>query len=135
MKPEQAVIELLEAGVASLSSRIYPGYAPQDAAMPFAVVGRDSTDVDHHMGGASGLRLVRIGVAFYGSRLLALGVIAEAAEAVLDTINDRTTVADIDIARLWIEDTAESQIELADGTGKPIHVITQTYSMHYQEAV
>jgi hypothetical protein len=134
MKPEQAVITLLENGVGSLSSRIYPGYAPQDAAMPFAVVGRDSTEVDHHILGASGLRLVRIGVAFYGPRLLALGVIAESAEAVLDTVNDRTTVAGINIRRLWIEDTAESQIELADGTGKPIHVIAQTYSMHYKEA-
>jgi len=134
MKPEQAVITLLENGVASLSSRIYPGYAPQDAEMPFAVVGRDSTEVDHHILGASGLRLARIGVAFYGPRLLALGVIAEAAEAVLDTVNDRTTVAGINIRRLWIEDTAESQIELADGTGKPIHVIAQTYSMHYKEA-
>jgi len=133
MKPEQAVIEIIESGVSALGSRIYSGYAPQDAAFPFAVIGRDSTDPDHHLLGASGLRLVRIGITIYGPRILALGIIAEAIESALDTVNDRTTVAGINIARLWMEDMGESQIELADGTGNPIHAISQTYSMHYQE--
>lgn len=137
MKPEQAIVQLLEANgtvSAAVGTRIYPGYAPQNAVYPFAVFGRDSTDPDHHMLGASGLRLVRVGITFYGTQRLALGVVAEAAEAALDTVNDRTTVADINIRRLWLEDMAESQIELADGTGRPVHAISQTYSMHYKEA-
>lgn len=133
MTPEQAITGLLENGVAALGSRIYPGYAPQSASMPFAVVGRISTDPDHHMLGASGLREVRVGVAMYGTNALALGVIADAAEAVLDSVNDRTTTDGINIARLWLDDMNQSEIQLADGTGRPVHALSQTYSMHYQE--
>jgi len=137
MKPEQAIAQLLESDgtvSAACGTRIYPGYVPQNAAFPYAAFGRESTDPDHHLLGASGLYLVRIGITFYGQQRLALGVIAEAAKTALDTVNDRTTVAGINIRRLWLEDMAESQIELADGTGRPVHAISQTYSMHYKEA-
>jgi len=137
MKPEQAIAQLLESDgtvAAACGTRIYPGYAPQNAAFPYAAFGRESTDLDHHLLGTSGLYLVRIGITFYGQQRLALGVIAEAAKTALDTVNDRTTVAGINIRRLWLEDMAESQIELADGTGRPVHAISQTYSMHYKEA-
>lgn len=137
MNPEKAIVHLLENDgtvAASLGTRIYPGYAPQDAAFPFAIFGRESTDPDHHMLGASGLRLVRIGITFFGPQALSLGALAEAAEAALDSVNDRTTVQGINIARLWLDDMSQSQIELADGTGRPIHAVSQTYSMHYQEA-
>lgn len=134
MKPEQAVIELLETRVTALGSRIYPGYAPQDVAKPFALVTRESTDPDHHMLGASGLRGVTISVYLVGDRAQTIGDVADAAETALDTVNDRTTVASINIARLWLDDMNTESIELADGTGKPMHAINQTYSMHYQEA-
>lgn len=134
MTPEVAIRTLLLADgtvAAGLSDRVYSGYAPQAAARPFAILRRDTTDVDHHMGGASGLRQVRVEFYLYGEDYTVLNALAERCEAVLDSVNDRTTVDTIDIARLWIEDHGDEEIQIGDGKGRPIRVIRQLYGMHY----
>lgn len=130
MIPEQSIISVLTNDgpvSAVIGNRVYSGYAPQDAAMPFAVIGRNGTEVDHHMGGASGLRQVDISIDIYGESYTVLVDLADNIEAALDTANDRQG----DIARLWITDQSDEQIELPDGKGRPIRVIRQTYGMHY----
>ncbi len=136
MTPEQIIIQILESAsavTAVISDRIYVGYAPQDVAMPFLVIQRDSTEPDHHLLGASGLRRVDFSMSVYGPRVLVLTNLAKSIESALDTANDRTTVGGVNVRRIWMEDQNSSTITLADGTGTPIHVVEQNYYMHYQE--
>ena len=134
MTPKQAIRSLLLADgtiAAALGTRIYPSYPAQGVVKPYAVLQCPVSEVDHHMGGASGLREVAPEFWLYGDDYEDLYALAEQCEAVLDTVNDRTTVGDITISRLWMTDQDETEISPIDGKGRPIQVINQTYGMHY----
>lgn len=116
---------------AALGERVYSGYAPQDADKPYAIISRSGTDVDHHMGGASGLEEVTIDLWLFGVAKAALDALAARCKAVLDSVNDRTTASGIAISKLWITDQADDEILIPDGTGRPVRSIRQQYSCHY----
>ena len=134
MTPKAAIRTLLLAdGTIStaLGTRVYPSYPAQEAAKPFAVLLCPTTEVDHHMGGSSGLREVSPELWLYGNEYDALVTLATRCEAVLDSTNDRSTVGDVVISRLWMESQGEEEITVGDGKGRPIQVINQQYGMHY----
>ena len=129
MTPEAAIRSLLIAGVDGLS--VFPNYAPQGHDKPYAIIARNATEVDHHMGGASGLRKVMVDLWIYSKDYAAVQALASECETTLDTVNDRTTVGGLDIGRLWIEEQSDEGVQIADGTGKPVHGIKQLYGVYY----
>jgi hypothetical protein len=139
LKPEIAIRKLLldNAGIASaIGTRIYPGFAEEDQAKPYAIIRRDTTEPDHHMLGVSGLKYVSVELYLYGETYNALTTLAEQFEAVLDGVNDRTTVTigatSIEIARLWMVEQSDEEVTIQDGTGRKTYSVYQRYELHYQ---
>lgn len=138
MTPETAIRKLLtdNASITALiGTRIYPGFVAEAKAMPFAVINRDSTEPDHHLLGASGLRNVTVELVLYDEQYADLTALADLFEATLDTVNDRSTVTiggdTFSIARLWMTDQSDETVQLADGKGRKIYSIRQLYELYY----
>lgn len=139
LAPEKAMRKILKdtgSIFALIGERIYPDFAAEGRAFPWAMMTRASTEPDHHMLGVSGLKYVSVDIVVYDEEKQSLITLAQLFETALDGVNDRTTVTigaeSIPIARLWMTDQSDESVALADGKGRKLYGIRQLYEMHYQ---
>lgn len=139
LKPEIAIRKILvdDASIAAVvGTRVYCGFAPQSSAMPYIIIRRGATDVDHYMGGKSGLKTVDVDIWIIGEGYESLTDLGELIEAELYTAGHRQTVTisakSITFARLFMQDQSDEQEFLGDGTGKPRRQIYQRWQASYQ---
>lgn len=139
LKPEVAIRKILvdDSSIAAVvSTRVYCGFAPVSAAMPYVIIRRGATDVDHYMAGASGMKTVDVDIWIIGEGYETITDLAELIEAELYVAGHRQTITisakSIRFAKLFMQDQSDEQEFLGDGTGKPRRQIYQRWSATYQ---
>lgn len=117
-------------------SRIFAGYAPQEAADPFIILRRGGTDVDHKQAGNSGMKTVSIDVWITGKNYEVITDIAEAIETEMYANVHRGTITEgaksITFRKAYLQDQVDEQEVIDDATGKPIRRVYQRWECTYQ---
>ena len=139
LKPEVAIRKVLvdDAGIAALvGTRVYMGYAPQSAALPFVIIRRGGTDVDHSMGGASGLKMAEVDIWITDDSYEDVTDLGELVEAELYSAGHRQTVTigadSITFSKLFMDEQTDEQEVIPDGAGRPLRRIFQRWNCAYQ---
>lgn len=134
--PEIALRTRITAGGpvrALVEARIYPQKAPQNAARPYGVYQRISSNPERHMGGAAELAQARIQFTWYADTWQVARDIADGARWQLDGFKGAIAVgADAFYVRhLSLENEADNFIDPTAGSDDGVHAISQDWLLFY----
>jgi hypothetical protein len=132
LRPETAMRALLLEDseiAAATQGKILRGAAPQKGERPYGVFSRIRTESHQNMNGPSGLFEVDVMFAWCGIEFDDLGDLAFMAEDVLDGARGVITVGarGIEMDSCYLLDDRDGDIQIPDGSEKPIYCIEQIY--------
>ena len=140
MTLEQALITAIasNAGVVSaLGSRLYVAEAPREAAMPYALFVRDTTEQTEHQGGGSNLVQAFMSVNIFAETYSAANSASDAIQTALDAITHDVEIGTTDIVPVFIPlpGREENILEKSDGEAGVITTIRLVYAIWYKLTV
>lgn len=125
LRNQPAVAELI-------GDRVFPVLAPASAAVPFVTWRRSSVQREMTLSGPAGIPTVTIQVDMYAETYEAVRELADRCRQTLDgwggSLGNWITVSNVSL-------TGESDgfVSLAGGELPPVYVVTQTYTVLWQE--
>lgn len=127
---------LADAAVAALlSTRIYPGSAPERPTFPLVVLDRSGTTFHHNMDGPSTLRQVSQNVAIYSDDYDETQAVGAAIAAVLDAYTGTVWVGikSLVVDSIFAVDETEDVLNTEDGAGRSgqLYARTLEYRVNY----
>jgi hypothetical protein len=132
--PEAVLVSALEndASVAAeVGQRIYPVLAPATAELPFIAWRRVAVAREQTLGGPMGMATVSLAVELYDTTYAAVRELADMVRVVLDGYG--ATVENTEVKNVSLDNEADGFVQLAGGDLPPVYVVTQTYSIRWQE--
>jgi hypothetical protein len=131
MSVEKGIYKLLSTGAATntVATRIYPQVAPQDAAYPFAVYQRISTEPVKQVVGPLGEARASCQISFYGQDYGALRDVADAVRAQLDGYNGTPAGSGTRFNRVYWENEHDVYEQPESGGQVGVHGIQQDFAI------
>lgn len=121
-----------DASVSALvGSRVYPVLAPAEAALPFLTWRRSAVQREHTLAGPLGMPTVLMAVEIYAATYEGVRDLADKCRRVLDGYGG--TVDNTEVKNVSLDNEADGFVQLAGGDIPPVYVVTQTYSIRWQE--
>lgn len=116
---------------ALVGSRVYPVLAPAEAALPFLTWRRSAVQREHTLAGPLGMPTVLMAVEIYAATYEGVRDLADKCRRVLDGYG--ATVDNTEVKNVSLDNEADGFVQLAGGDIPPVYVVTQTYSIRWQE--
>lgn len=116
---------------ALIGSRAYPVLAPAEAALPFLTWRRSAVQREHTLAGPLGMPTVLMAVEIYAATYEGVRDLADKCRRVLDGYG--ATVDNTEVKNVSLDNEADGFVQLAGGDIPPVYVVTQTYSIRWQE--
>ena len=116
---------------AVIGSRAYPDLAPAEAALPFLTWRRSAVQREHTLAGPLGMPTVLMAVEVYAATYEGVRDLADKCRRVLDGYG--ATVDNTEVKNVSLDNEADGFVQLAGGDIPPVYVVTQTYSIRWQE--
>jgi hypothetical protein len=142
LKPEAAIRKLLidDATLgAAISTRLYPGAAPEKATFPLGIYERRKGTFNSNMTGRGTLRMAEITLAFYAWDYLELGAICTAAINVIDGYRGAVTIGadSVYIDSVLATEDSESVLDVLDddGSSDQLHSAEQVFQIAWADPV
>jgi len=118
-----------------VAARIYPGQAPQDAALPYIVFNRISSERFPHMTSPSGLARARVQFDVYASSQLEAEDVRNALRLWLDGYDKAMGSANLDVRLVTLENEADDLLPPQDASDTGNFNIIMDFFFTYAESI
>lgn len=133
--PEQGLATVLvsdPAVAAVVGQRIYPVIAPAAADLPFITWRRSGVQRSHTLAGPMGMPTVVMSVDLYAVTYEAVRDLADRVRRALDGYGGSPSDSVV-VDNVSLDNEADGFIQLTGGDLPPVYIVTQTYSIMWQE--
>jgi len=128
---------------ATINTRLFPNFAPQDAALPYVVYTRDNTEHYHHLEGVSGLMKPSIQLNIYTDKYKVVKTLAEQIRVIMENwgnmglhyIGASSGGNTVTIKHLSLDSEQDDFIGPISAKGTGTHMVVQDYIFAVNETV